>query len=51
MAREIDTLESEIFALCQSPDFSVDALARLDASVASRWPKPTGRDERALRSI
>jgi regulator of RNase E activity RraA len=51
VAREIDKLESEIFALCQSPDFNVDALARLDASVASRWPRPTGRDERMVRSI
>jgi 4-hydroxy-4-methyl-2-oxoglutarate aldolase len=49
VAAEIDRLESEIFALCQSPDFSVDALAALDQSVASRWPKPAGR-ERILRT-
>jgi regulator of RNase E activity RraA len=51
VAREIDMLESEIFALCQSPDFNIDALARLDASVASRWPRPKARDERNTRSI
>ncbi|MGC8839330.1 MAG: RraA family protein [Anaerolineae bacterium] len=51
VAEEIDRLESEIFALCQSPDFSVEKLAELDASVAERWPKPTGRDERVLRTI
>ena len=48
-AAEIDRLESEIFALCQSPDFSVEALEKLDQSVASRWPKPSGRD-RLLRT-
>jgi regulator of RNase E activity RraA len=42
VAAEIDRLESEIFALCQSKDFSVEALEALDKSVASRWPKPTG---------
>ena len=48
---EIDRLESEIFALCQSPDFSIQKLIELDASVASRWPKPTGKDERMLRTV
>ena len=48
-AAEIDRLESEIFALCQSPDFSVEALEKLDQSVASRWPKPSGKD-RLLRT-
>jgi regulator of RNase E activity RraA len=51
VAAEIDRLEGEVFALCQSPDFSVDRLAELDASVASRWPKPTGSDERVLRTV
>lgn len=51
VGHEIDRLESEIFAYCQSPDFTVDGLAELDASVARRWPKPTGRDERAVRTI
>jgi regulator of RNase E activity RraA len=48
-AREIDRLESEVFALCQSKDFSIEALEALDQSVASRWPKPTGF-ERILRT-
>ncbi len=48
-AAEIDRLESEIFALCQSADFSVEALEKLDESVASRWPKPSGKD-RLLRT-
>lgn len=41
-AHRIDTLESEIFALCQSADFSLEALVALDQSVASRWPKQAG---------
>ena len=49
VAAEIDRLESEIFALCQSKDFTVDKLAKLDASLASRWPKPRGKD-RLLRT-
>ena len=40
VAAEIDRLESEIFAFCQSPDFSVEGLAKLNESVESRWPKP-----------
>jgi regulator of RNase E activity RraA len=40
VAREIDRLESEIFAFCQSPGFSVDGLAELQRSVESRWPHP-----------
>lgn len=48
-AAEIDRLESEIFALCQSKDFSIEALEALDQSVANRWPKPTGT-ERNLRT-
>ncbi|MCX8062960.1 MAG: hypothetical protein N3D16_10300, partial [Anaerolineales bacterium] len=50
VAQKIDDLESEIFALCQSPEFSVEKLAELDRSVAERWPKPTGK-ERILRTI
>ena len=42
VAVEIDRLESEIFALCQSSEFSIEALEALDKSVTSRWPKPTG---------
>jgi regulator of RNase E activity RraA len=41
VAAEIDRLESEIFALCQSAEFSIEALAALDKSVERRWPKPT----------
>ena len=42
--REIDRLESEIFAECQSPDFSVERLVKVEESVLARWPKgrPTG---------
>ena len=46
----VTRLEAEIFALCQSPDFSVDKLEKLDKSVASRWPKPGGT-ERLLRTV
>jgi 4-hydroxy-4-methyl-2-oxoglutarate aldolase len=38
-ARAIDRLESEIFALTRSRDFSVDALAQLQDSVLARWPR------------
>ena len=40
VAREIDRLEAEIFAFCQSPEFTVDGLARLQESVLDRWPRP-----------
>jgi 4-hydroxy-4-methyl-2-oxoglutarate aldolase len=42
--REIDRLESEIFAECQSEGFSVERLVQVEESVLSRWPrgKPTG---------
>ena len=44
VANEIDRLESEIFKYCQSKEFTVDGLAKLDRSVASRWPsRPGGR--------
>lgn len=49
-AASIDRLESEVFALCQSPDFTVEKMAALDASLAGRWPTPTGKDERLLRT-
>ena len=49
VAAKIDSLESEIFVLCQSDHFSVEKLAELDASVAARWPKPSGK-ERVLRT-
>ncbi len=38
VAAEIDRLEAEIFALCQSPDFSLERLIALDAAIAARWP-------------
>jgi regulator of RNase E activity RraA len=37
-ARTIDALESEIFRLCQSPEFTIDELARTQARVLERWP-------------
>jgi 4-hydroxy-4-methyl-2-oxoglutarate aldolase len=40
VARRIDGLEAEVFAYCQSPGFSVEGLAELDASVHERWPRP-----------
>jgi 4-hydroxy-4-methyl-2-oxoglutarate aldolase len=42
--RAIDRLESEIFAECQSPDFSIERLVKVEESVLARWPKgrPTG---------
>src|SRR5207302_9825077 len=42
--REIDRLESEVFAECQSAEFSVDRLVQLQGSVLERWPngKPQG---------
>jgi len=49
VAEEIDRLESMIFALCQSSEFSIEALEELDKTIASRWPKPSGR-ERLLRT-
>ena len=38
VAAEIDRLEAEIFALCQSPGFTLEKLIALDAEVAARWP-------------
>src|SRR5262249_20297611 len=35
---QIETLEKEIFALAQSPNFSVDALEKLWQDVNLRWP-------------
>jgi len=49
-AASIDRLESEVFALCQSPDFTVEKMTELNTSVAARWPIPTGKDERLLRT-
>lgn len=44
VAEEIDRLESEIFAFCQSPDFNLEGLIELDRSVMSRWPR-SGRGD------
>lgn len=51
VAGEIDRLESEIFSLCQSAEFSIEDLEKLDASVMSRWPQPMGEDKRVLRTV
>jgi len=40
VARTIDRLESEVFAFCQSTEFTVDGLARIQDDVLARWPKP-----------
>lgn len=37
--REIDRLESEIFAHTRSREFSVESLAGLQESVLARWPR------------
>ena len=37
--REIDRLESEIFAHTRARDFSVESLAQLQESVLARWPR------------
>jgi regulator of RNase E activity RraA len=38
-AHRIDALESEIFAFCQSGDFTPDGLRTLERSVLERWPR------------
>lgn len=50
-AEEIECLEQEIFDFCQSPEFSLEGLERLDLSVQERWPKPLGADQRVVRSV
>jgi 4-hydroxy-4-methyl-2-oxoglutarate aldolase len=50
VANSIDWLESEIFAFCQSPQFNIDDLVKLDASVQSRWPRPQGADQRITKT-
>lgn len=50
VAAEIDRLESEIFAFCQSPGFHIDELAKLDQSVQSRWPRPMRIDKRVTQT-
>jgi 4-hydroxy-4-methyl-2-oxoglutarate aldolase len=50
VATAIDKLETEIFAFCQSTEFSVEGLIKLDASVQSRWPRPLGADKRIIQT-
>ncbi len=38
----IDQLEGEVFSFCQSKEFSLEGLKKIDASVVSRWPNPSG---------
>ena len=40
VAGEIDRLEAQAFALCQSADFTVEKLVELDAQIAASWPRP-----------
>jgi len=39
VGREIDQLESEIFACTRAPDFSVENLEQVQQSVLARWPR------------
>ena len=43
--REIDRLESEIFACTRAADFTIEKLERVQESVLARWPRGphTGR--------
>ena len=47
--REIDRLESEIFAECQSNDFSVERLEQARRSRCSRDGRTAGRNRHAMR--
>ncbi len=47
----IDTLESEIFAFCKSPNFSVDGLIELDASIQRRWPRHLGANKKVTTAV
>ena len=49
--RESERLEQEIFDYCQSPEFSLEGLEKLDRSVQGRWPSPLGSDQRTVRSV
>jgi regulator of RNase E activity RraA len=40
VADEIDRLEGEVFAYCQSVGFTVDGLRAVTESVDARWPRP-----------
>ena len=51
VSEEIERLEQEIFDFCQSPEFSLEGLEKLDRSVQDRWPKPLGADRRLVRSV
>jgi regulator of RNase E activity RraA len=39
VARAVDRLEAEVFACCRAPDFSIERLEAVQASVLARWPK------------
>ena len=46
-ARRIDELESEVFAYCQSGQFTPDGMHALERSVMERWPGHPDRADRA----
>jgi regulator of RNase E activity RraA len=50
VANEIDRLESEVFAYCQSADFTTGGLDDLSQSVLERWPRPRN-DEPGDRAV
>lgn len=43
-AEKIDLVESEIFALCHSLNFSLEAYEKLNTSIADRWPNHTSKE-------
>ena len=48
--REIDRLESEIFACTRAADFSIEKLEQLQESVLARWPNPSNSFRRESQS-
>ncbi len=40
VGRQIDALEMEIIAFCESKDFSIEGLMKVRQAVGPRWPKP-----------
>lgn len=50
-ARDIESLEREIFSLCQSRDFSLAELKELNRSVNRRWPDPWGKNKPTKRIV
>lgn len=51
VAEEIDRLESEIFACCQSSDFTIEALIKVSEAVMNRWPRPDGQGKHIWRTV